>query len=101
MRAIAAVQTVRRMPIRSCLGQLRGFIVSLNQMEGVDDQVDDLDADERRDDAAEAVDQEIAAEQRGRSNGAEAHTTKCQWHQRDDDERVEDDGTEDRAVGRL
>ena len=42
---------------------------SLDEADGGDDHVDQLDADERHDDAAEAVDQQIAAQQRRGADG--------------------------------
>src|SRR5690349_12249833 len=61
-----------------------------------DDEVDRLDPDERDDDAAEAVDQQVAAQQvRGPGGGADRaavlDTFERQRDQRDDDQRVEDD----------
>ena len=43
--------------------------VSSDQVQGVNRKVDRLDADERNDDAAQAVDQQIAAQQCGRPIG--------------------------------
>src|SRR5208282_6036452 len=65
----------------------------------VDDQVDQLDADERRDDPTETVDQEVAPQQRARADRPVAHATQRQRDQRGDDERVEDDRRDYRAPG--
>ena len=67
--------------------------------EVVDDEVDQLDADERRDQAADAVDEEVAAQERGRADRAVAHALQRERDERRDDERVEDDRREDRALG--
>ena len=45
-----------------------------------------------------AVDEQVAAQHRGRGDGAEAHAPERERDQRDDHERVEDDGGEDRAA---
>ena len=63
----------------------------------VDDEIDQLDADERRDDAAEPVDQQVPAQERGRADRAVADAAQRQRDQDRDDERVEDDGRGDRA----
>ena len=42
--------------------------------EGGDDEVDHLDADERHDDAAEAVDQQVAAQQRAGADRRDRRT---------------------------
>ena len=44
--------------------------VSSGEVQGGDHEVDGLDADERDDDAAEAVDQQVAPQQRGRRRSA-------------------------------
>ncbi len=51
-----------------------------------------------RDDAAEAVDREVAAQHRGRRGRAVAHAAQRQRDQRDDDQRVEDDRGQDRRL---
>ncbi len=62
-----------------------------------DHEVDQLDADERRDDAAEPVDEQIPAQERGRADRPVAHAAQRQRDQDRDDERVEDDRRGDRA----
>ena len=74
------------------------MVCSLGQVEGGDDDVDELDADEGGDDAADAVDEQVAAQQRGGGHGPVADAAQGERDERDDDERVEDDGRED---GRL
>ena len=66
---------------------MRGNELAAHQLtpEPADDDVDDLDPDERQDDPAEPVDEEVAA-QDGRSGGrAEAHAAKRERDERDDD----------------
>ncbi len=72
-----------------------------HQIEGGDDEVDQLDADERHDEPAEAVDEEVAAKQRGRADRAIGDAAQRQRDQRDDDQRVEDDGRQDRRLRRV
>ena len=74
------------------------MLISSGEMQGGDDEVDDLDADERHDEAAEAVDQKVAAQQRGRADRPVGDALQRQRDQRDDDQRVEDDGRQDRAI---
>src|SRR6202050_2107773 len=59
-----------------------------------EDQVDELDEDERDDDAAHAVDPHVPPQDGGRARGTELDAPQCQRDQRHDDERVEDDGRE-------
>src|SRR5689334_21062920 len=56
-----------------------------------DDDVDELDADEGRDDAAEPIDEQVAAKQLARRRRAEADATERERDERGDDQRVEDD----------
>ena len=70
-------------------------------MQVEDDLVDEPDAREGADDAAEAVDQEVAAEDGDGGGGAELDAFEGQRNQGDDDDGVEDDGAEDGAVGRY
>src|SRR5262245_36923918 len=68
------------------------------QVQGGDQEVDRLDADERNDDAADTIDQEVAAKQRSGADRAVTHTFERQRDQRDDDQRVDDDRRENRAL---
>src|SRR5271163_2240037 len=70
-------------------------------MHGGNQDVDDLDADERNDDAAEAVDGQVAAKQGRRADGAIGGAFQRERNQRDDDQRVEDDRREDRGLVRM
>src|SRR5262249_36855768 len=63
-----------------------------------DQEIDGLDAEERGDDSAAAVEQEIPAKECRSTEGAITHAAQGQRDQRNDDERVEDDGGKD---GRL
>src|SRR5262249_51378890 len=63
---------------------------ALDQMQGIDHEVDCLDADERNDDAADTVDPQIAPQQRGGADRTIGDPFQCQRNERNDDERVED-----------
>src|SRR5262245_40895227 len=60
-------------------------------------EIDRLDADERSDQASAPVDPQVAPQQPRRSQRAVADAAQRERHERQDDERVEDDGGEDRA----
>jgi hypothetical protein len=55
-----------------------------------DQQIDQLDADERGDYSPYPVDQEIPAEESGCAYGAIGNASKSQGNQRNDDQSVED-----------
>src|SRR6266699_5948908 len=63
------------------------------EMEHRDGDVDQLDADERDDDAAETVNQQVALQDSQRTNGFISDPTQCQRDQRDNDQGVENDRT--------
>ena len=67
-------------------------------MQGVDREVDGLDADKRNDDAADAVDQQVAAQQRASPDRTVGDALQRQRDEGDDDERVEDDRRQNRAL---
>ena len=71
---------------------------SSGEMQGGDGEVDRLDADERDDHAAAAIDPEIAPQQRAGADRAIAHAFQRQRNERDDDQRVEDDRRENGAL---
>ena len=74
-----------------------GFQGLKNQkLQLLDDEVDELDADERGDQAAEPVDQHVAAQQRVRPHWPVADAAKRQRDQQRDDQGVEDDRRGDR-----
>ena len=64
-------------------------------------QVDGLDADERDDDAAHAVDQQVVAQQHIGGLGLVLHALQRQRNQRDDDDGVEDDRGENGRLRRM
>ena len=75
------------------------FFHLLGQVKRGDDQIDQLDSDKRNDETAEAVDQQVALQNRERAHRFVSDAAQRQRNQRDDDERVENDGAEDRAGG--
>ena len=66
-------------------------------MERGDDQIDELDADKRNDDAAEAVDEQVALKNGQRAHRFVSDAAQRQRNQRDDNERVENDGAQNGA----
>src|ERR1700677_1842574 len=84
------VRTVRTSVI---LMAIQRFIVitPLGEVQHADDDVDGLDTDEGHDDTAETVDQEVAAENRGSTEGAILNAAQGERNQRHDDQGVEDD----------
>src|ERR1700746_863252 len=68
---------------------------SSGQTDGCDEQVDQLDADEGHDDAADAVEQQVAPKDRRRADWAIRDAAQRQRYQRDDDQRIEDDCRQD------
>ena len=68
---------------------------SFDQMQGGDGEVDRLDADKGNDDATEAVDQQITAQQGCGADGAISYAFQRQRNQRDDDQCIEDDRRKD------
>src|SRR5579871_5590095 len=77
--------------------------IASGQADGGNDEVDDLDANERRDDAAQAIDQEVALQEAPGADRTVFYAAQRERHQRNDDQRVEDDRREDRAprIGQL
>ena len=75
--------------------------LSSGETQGHDDEVDGLDADKRKHDAAQAVDQQIAAQERGRADRTIVDTLQRQRNERDDDQRIEDDRRQDGALRRV
>ena len=70
-------------------------------MERSNDEIDELDADERHDDATEAIDEQVALQDGEGAHRFVGHAAQGQRNQRDDDERVENDGAEDGAGGTV
>ena len=79
------------------LSSVRIIFITLSEMNGGDNHVDQFDSDERNDNSAKTVDEQIALKNLGRAERAELYTPERERNQRDDDERVEDDGAQDRA----
>src|SRR4029077_13007221 len=75
-------------------------VFSSGEMQGGDREVDRLDADERDDHAAAAVDPQVAPQQWAGPDRAIAHAFERQRNERDDDQRVEDDRRENGALRR-
>src|SRR5439155_24724287 len=63
-----------------------------DQMEGSEDDVDELDSNNRNDDAADTVDEQVALQRRERADGRVFNAAQRQRNERNDDERVENDG---------
>src|ERR1700728_3900915 len=79
-----------------CFAPLAMTVLSqLSQVQGGDHEVDGLDADKGNDDAAEAVDHQVTAQQRAGTDGPIRHALQGEWNQPDDDQRVEDDRRQD------
>src|ERR1700674_5770481 len=64
----------------------------LRQSQRCQDHVDDLDPDERRDDATDTIDPEVVTQQRGGADRSIFHAFERERDQRDDDQRIEDHG---------
>src|SRR5262249_51177847 len=64
--------------------------INLNEVKRRNDEIDQLDADERNDDTAQTVDQQIALQRGQCADRRVLHAAQRQRNQRDDDERVED-----------
>src|SRR5581483_7625126 len=67
-------------------------------MQGRDREIDSLDADKRNDDAAEAVDQQVALQQRAGSYRTVTHALQRKRNQGYDNQRIEDDCRKNRAL---
>ena len=88
----------RPRPFRAGSGSGRARRPRLRPEQVVDDEVDQLDPDEGQDHAAEAVDEQVAAQERGRADRAVADALQRERDERGDDQRVEDDRRDDRAL---
>src|SRR5215831_4120327 len=82
-------------------GQTCLSMVSSRKADSGNEQVDQLDADERNDDAAEAIDQKIAAQQAGGADRTIGNAAQRQRDQGDNDQCIEDDRRQDGALGRM
>src|SRR6516162_2412653 len=88
------------MNVRATMSTMAGRIsfsmaLSSGEVQGRNDEVNGLDADEWNNDAPDAVDKKIAPQQRGGPNRTIAHAFQSERNEGDDDERVEDDSGED------
>src|SRR5262249_21227409 len=83
---------------RSCVRMIS--TPPLHEAEGHEDHLPELDPRERDEDAAHAIDPEVAPEDGRRADGAVADAAEGQRDERDDDQGVEDDGGEDGALRR-
>src|ERR1700735_3622970 len=73
---------------------------TLSEVKGGDDGIDRLDADEGQDQAAQAVDEQIAPEHRCAADRPISDALQRQGNQGDDDESVENDRGQDRRLRR-
>src|ERR1700754_1945280 len=64
-----------------CFASLAITVVRLGQVQSRDHEVDGLDADEGNDDAAEAIDQQVTAQQRACADCAVRHALQRQRNQ--------------------
>src|SRR5882672_7274167 len=81
------------------ISEKRSFM-GLNEFESSDNDIDQFDGNELNNDSAHAIDKQVALQRREGANGRIFHAAQRQRDQRDDDERVENDGAEDRALRR-
>src|ERR1700722_1314862 len=70
-------------------------------VEGHEDEVDELDEDEGHDDPAHPVDKDVAAQDGRGRGGPELDPAQGQGDEGHDDQRVEDDGRQDGALGAV
>ena len=66
--------------------------IRLNQVERRNDKIDELDANKRNDNAADTVYEQIAPQRGERPDGSVFDAAQRQRKERDDDERVENNG---------
>src|ERR1700728_4417456 len=72
--------------------------ISISLLVGVqrdEDEVDELDEDERHDDAADSIDQDVSAQNDRGLRRAKLHASKSQGNESDNHQRVENDGRQD------
>src|SRR5436190_18863085 len=77
----------------------KNSFISLGQVKCSDDEIDQFDADERNDEAAEAVDEQISLQNGERTHRLVSNAAQRQRDQRDDDQRVKDHGAENGTGG--
>ena len=66
-------------------------------MKSSDDEIDQFDADERHNDATEAVDEQVALQNRQRAHWPVRDAAQREWDQRYNDEGVKNDGAQNGA----
>src|SRR2546428_10477886 len=71
--------------------------INSGQIERRDDKIDELDSNKRNDNAADTVDEQVALQRGERADGSIFHAAQRQGNERNNDERIEDHGAEDRA----
>src|ERR1700680_1895263 len=74
---------------------------SLNCADEYENDIDELEADEGDDDAADAVDDQISAQYDPRWCRPILHTAQRERNQSDDDQRVEDHARQNRGLRRV
>src|ERR1044071_10137637 len=79
----------------------KNVFIESNEFQCRDDQIYQLDTQERQDDAAETVNQQVALQNGERADGLICHATQGQWNERNDNERVENDCAENGAGGAV
>src|ERR1700736_6770176 len=96
-------QTIARINVAKTAPRIseKSAFIKLNEVESGNDEIDELDSDERHDDPAKAVDEQVALENRERAHRFVGHAAQGQRNQRDDDERVKDDGAKNGASGAV
>jgi hypothetical protein len=68
------------------------LLLDSNEVSEADDNVDQLDSNERNDDPANAIDEEIAPQDACRADGPIGYPSQRKGNERYDDQRVENDG---------
>src|SRR5580692_4355368 len=92
------VSTVSTQKITNKGRNVRFMVYSLHPSQGRKRQIDELDADKRHGDAAQAIDEQIPAQQRCGSERAILDAFQRQRNQQHNDERVENDGGQDGRI---
>ena len=74
--------------------------ISSSEVKRGDDNVDRFDADEGQNEAADAIDKQISSEKRCRPHRPVGDSFQGERDQRNDDQRIEDDGRQNRRLRR-
>src|SRR5262249_35123278 len=75
----------------------KNSFMSLGQVKRSDNQIDQFDSDKWNDETAEAIDQQVALQNGERAHWLVSNAAQRQRDQRDDDQRVKNDGAENRT----